>query len=89
VKIAVRKTESIYPNNFHYNVLPIPIESEELAASFELMGNIILEVDDDNGKRIMQQAKDALAHEVEVAILTERTLRQSQPQKEDVPHGTI
>lgn len=75
MKLAVRKEPGIIPGSgFHYMLHPMAMATDQEAAIFEMIGHTILDVDDDMGKRLLESARLALAHQVEVATLTEYVL---------------
>lgn len=72
MKLAVRKeTGEIPGSGFHYFLLPIKLESDFQAAAFEQMGHIIIEVDADKAEALLDQARLALRHQIEIAHLAE------------------
>lgn len=74
MKLAVRTEESSIPGGgFHYMLHPIQIRDELEAAVFEQIGHEIIEVPDDHGARLLDAARAALQHQLEVAALTERS----------------
>lgn len=74
MKLAIRKEEGSIPlSGFHYMVHPVRL-SEGEAQLFDLIGYIVVEVEDDLGVRLLNEAGAALRHQVEVALLTEKKL---------------
>jgi len=73
MKLAVMKDSSgKFPmGGFHYNVIPMAMQDDLSIWTYEKMGHIIIEVDDETGKRLLKEAGAALRHQVEVAILTD------------------
>lgn len=72
-KLAVRKEECILPGSgFYYRLHPLKMEHDMQAAVFQQMGYIIISVDDKKAERLLESAREALGHEVEVAWLTEK-----------------
>ncbi len=73
--LAVRKEPTSVPGGgFHYALHPIAVESGAQAAVFELMGYIIIEVDEAVGERLLRHAISALEHQIEVAVLAEKAI---------------
>jgi len=72
MKLAVKKEPGFIPGGgFHYMMHPMKFESDQQAAVYELMGYNIVTVDEATGERLLEQARAALSHQVEVAYLTE------------------
>lgn len=76
MKLAVRKEEGRVPGGgFHYLLAPIRFESDSHARLWELMGYIVIDVDNVTGERLLAEAGAALKHQCEVAVITEDQLR--------------
>jgi hypothetical protein len=72
MKLAVKKEPGIIPGSgFHYMLHPMAMQSDQEAAVFELMGHIILDVSEDQGKPYLEEARKALNHQVKIAFLTD------------------
>lgn len=57
-----------------------PIECDDLQAKvFKLMGYVIVEVDGDTAKRLVNAARDAMLHQLEVAAITEEAIKKGKP----------
>jgi len=73
MKLAVRKDPSSIPlGGFHYLLFPMKMDSDDQAAFFELLGHIVIEVPDERGEILLNQAKEALRHQLEIATLAEK-----------------
>lgn len=74
MKLAVKKDagEMQGMGGYHYMLHPFPMKDDCEASMYFSMGYAIVEVPDAEGERLVTQAKAALAHQMEVAILTER-----------------
>lgn len=76
MKLAIRKEEGVIPlSGFHYMLFPMALSTEVQAEMFKLMGYIVVEVEQDVGERLIQQAGNAIRHQVEVALICERNPR--------------
>lgn len=74
-KLAVRKEPGIIPGGgYHYMLHPIAMKSDQEAAIFETIGYVIIEVDDAHAAKLLDNARAAINHQVEVAVLTEKAL---------------
>lgn len=73
MKIAIKKDEGNIPGGgYHYMTFPVPMETQGMhSVAFKMMGYEIIEVDDVLGEKIIKEARQALAHQVEVAHLYE------------------
>jgi hypothetical protein len=72
MKLAVKKESGIIPfSGFHYTLHPMKMENNEQADIFNLMGYVIIEVEDSAGERLIEAAISALNHQMEIASLTE------------------
>lgn len=74
MKLAVRKEPGHIPGSgFHYHLFPIEMNGPEgmHELAFKMMGHVIIEVDDERGKELIKDAKLALKHQVEIALLTD------------------
>lgn len=81
VKLAVMKAQGeIVGAGFHYMVFPQPMDADpELhlhSDIFALMGWIIIEVEAEKAERILDDARAALKHQIEVAHLCETVLEE-------------
>jgi len=76
VKLAVRKEQGSVPGGgFHYMLHPLKMNTAVEAALFELMGYVIIQVDPELASKLLLEAREALNHQVRVAVLTEETLK--------------
>ncbi len=76
MKLAVSKTPSHIPGGgFHYQLMPLKIDSEDAAKLWHLMGHEIIEVKDEVADRLIDMAKSALVHQVEIALLVENSVQ--------------
>lgn len=77
MKLAVKKDTSAENPlaGYHYMLMPVLMESDQMAALWALMGHTIIEVDEERGLRLLKAAGAALQHQVEVAYLTEKAIR--------------
>jgi hypothetical protein len=73
MKLAVMKDESsrVPGGGYHYNLHPFEMRDEFECKVYQQMGYIIIEVEDLRGKELIKQAKDALNHQVNVAVLAD------------------
>lgn len=71
MKLAIRKEQSQFPGNYHYFLHPIPMTHDTEAELYRIMGYKIIDVENEVGKRLTDQAVQALRHQVEIAILVE------------------
>ncbi len=74
MKLAVRREPGHIPGSgFHYMLFPMPMNANLMEpAFFELMGYIIIDVDEARGLELISEARAALKHQIEVAILTDK-----------------
>lgn len=80
MKLAVRKEEGIIPGSgFHYSLHPFPMKDDFEAVVFEKMGYHIIELGDEDGKRLCSEAGKALMHQIEVAVLVEERKKNDAP----------
>lgn len=76
MKLAVRKDEGSVPGGgYHYMLMPKKFEDERETQIWQMMGHIIIEVPDEHGERLLTQAGAALNHQMEVAVLTEKAIK--------------
>jgi hypothetical protein len=76
MKLAVRKEEGAIPGGgFHYMLHPMKMTSEFEAEMYRLMGYIIIEVPETIGEEYLDQARQALRHQLEIAHLAEKSLK--------------
>lgn len=72
MKLAIRKEESSIPGaGFHYFLYPMAMENDVQAKFFEMMGHLVVEVSEDEGRRLIQDAGKALHHQVEIAFMAD------------------
>lgn len=73
MKLAVKKDggELQGLGGYHYMLVPFPMEDDKHAELWALMGHEIVEIDDQNGARLLRDAREALRHQVEVAYLVD------------------
>lgn len=72
MKIAVRKEEGRMPGGgFHYMTHPIPMTDDFEAECFRQMGHVVIEVPDPKGQQLIQSAKQALLHQLEIAVFVD------------------
>jgi hypothetical protein len=76
MKIAIRKEPGHIPGSgYHYWLFPAPMgDGQFLPAHFEMMGYIVAEVSDEDGARLITEARSALGHQFEIAKLAEDKL---------------
>lgn len=77
MKLAVKKEAAQNGSGFHYMMFPNKMECPEIHTQswcFELMGYIIIEVDDAKGEELLQSARKALGHQCEIAVLAEKAV---------------
>ncbi len=72
--VVIKKPSSQTIDKFDYIVIPMKITNDQQAALFELSGNIVIDVPELMGKKIIRQAQSRLRHEAEIAILVENKL---------------
>lgn len=77
MKLAVKKEPGAIPGSgFHYMTFPMAMgEMGTVPEFFELMGYIIIEVPDERGKELLEQARAALKHQVEIAYIADKAER--------------
>ncbi len=79
MEIAVRKEEGSIPGTgYHYLMHPIKFENEFQAACYEQMGYVVFDVADTLGEELLVQARQALCHQIQVAHLCEKAIREQQ-----------
>jgi hypothetical protein len=72
MKLAVRKEPGHIPGGgFHYMLFPMKMESDFHAHAFALMGYIIVETSEEDGERLLKEARAALKHQCEVALMAD------------------
>lgn len=72
MKLAVRKDEGSVPGGgFHYFLHPIEMQSNVEAQLFGVMGYVLIEVEEERGKALLTEAREALRHQVDVAYLVD------------------
>lgn len=77
MKLAVRKEQGAIPGGgFHYMLHIEPMPTAVEAAIFDKMGYIVVDVSDETGARLLEQARAALLHQVEIAVLADAAERQ-------------
>lgn len=73
MKLAVRKEPGIIPGTgFHYMLFPMAMTNDFEVESFALMGHVIIEVPPDQGKKLLEEGRKALAHQIEIAKITDQ-----------------
>jgi hypothetical protein len=80
MKLAVRKEPGYIPGSgFHYMLFCVhPMEDEMESAVFARMGHIIIDVPDEDGQRMMNEARAALKHQMEIAYLADAAERRGE-----------
>jgi len=80
MKLAVRKDTSgtVPMGGFHYMLHPLKMDTGFEANLYQMMGYITIEVEQEKGQQLLEAAREALAHQMEVAILTEAALIKSE-----------
>ncbi len=73
IEIAVKKEPGHLPGGgFHYMTFPMAMGEHGMdARAFRMMGYIIVEVDKSVGLRLLEQARAALQHQLEIAVLAD------------------
>lgn len=80
MKLAIRKDPGSIPGaGFHYFLHPIKMSTDWDAGVYEQMGNIIVEVDDKEGERLIAEAENALLHQCEIAHIADRAEKLKSP----------
>lgn len=73
MKLAVRKEPGIIPGSgFHYMLFPMEMKDAFEVESFALMGHVIIEVPPDQGKKLLEEGRKALVHQIEIAKITDQ-----------------
>ena len=73
MKLAIKKDEGSIPGaGFHYMLHPCQVE-DQLAGFWRQIGYTVVDVPEERGKRLLQEAGAALRHQLEVAHLCENT----------------
>jgi len=84
MKLAVRKYKTEIPCNYHYSVHPMAMRDDREAEMFDVLGYDIFEFKDETGEQLLLGARQALNHEVTVAVLVEKARAKFVP---PVPEG--
>jgi hypothetical protein len=72
MKLAIKKDEGSIPGGgFHYMLHPFEVQDRE-ADFWKAIGYVVVDVSEEKGKRLLQEAGEALRHQVEVAFLCEQ-----------------
>ena len=75
MKLAVMKAEGHIPGGgYHYMLHPIALKDDFEADVFKMIGYVILEVTDADGEKLLKEAREALMHQCQVAVLTEKAI---------------
>lgn len=70
--LAIKKEEgSIKGAGFHFMMHPFRMNGREQVDIYKLMGYHIVQVPDERGEKLLEDAKVALSHQVEVAFLVD------------------
>ncbi len=78
IRLAVKKESASIPGaGFHYMLFPMKMESKAQSYIFSFMGYIIIEVEDDVAKDLLDQAKKALLHQTSIAVLADYAERKA------------
>ena len=77
MKLAVRKdTSGTVPlGGYYYSLHPIKLRDDFEANTYELMGYIIITVEDSRGEELLKEAREALNHQINVSVLAEDALK--------------
>ncbi len=69
MKLAIRKEPAV--GGFIYSLFPLEMGSEPQAQAFGMNGYVIIEVEKENGLKLMSEARASLSHQIEISSLAQ------------------
>lgn len=72
-KLAVMKEEGrLLGGGYHYMLFPAEIKDDFQAKIYKHMGHIIIEVEPEQAKELLEGARLAMKHQIEIAVIADQ-----------------